>query len=128
MKSELCFLLVSITISSTAENLDTKYPPVYALDIGDEFGLQILRRLTTTNCVIWGPAKNDPNLPLYLRFDASQWRVSQSIGSISPEDRACYVNGENLLFHQVGENPYSEGWYDDRNSNLTALAYTRKTH
>ena len=118
MKSELCFLLVSITISSTAENLETKYPPVYALDIGDEVSLQlqILRRLTTTNCVIWGPAKNDPNLPLYLRFDASQWRVSQSIGSISPKDRACYVSGENLLFHQVGENPYSEGWYDDRNN------------
>ena len=126
MRSQLPIFLVSITFSLAAENQITEYPPVYAIKIEDS--LQILQRVTTTNCTIW---QNEDDLALYLNMISGQWEIIEKIGSLSPEDKDCYVNykSKNLLFHQdliqVGENPYSEGWYDVRKeiSNVTLSLY-----
>ena len=107
----LVSVLILINISSTAQN--RTYPPVYGLDFKDGSDIQILKRLMTTDCVIWRSTLS--NKSIYLIYYASQWRIRKNIGSISPEGKPCHFEGGNLLFHQAGEEPYSEGWYDMEN-------------
>ena len=123
MKIQSLFFLVPITLLA-AENQITKYPPVFALDIGDEYDLQILQRVTTTDCIIWKTERRNKK-PLYIKFSSGQWEIIENIGRISRKGRNCSTSAGNLLFHQIGENPSSEGWYDDTNKipNVTLTLY-----
>ena len=117
MKSQLFFVLVPITLSLTEEN----YPPVYALDIGD--GLQIFKRTDPSDCLFWQHRTLQQSL--FLTFISGQWKIFQDITIWGRSAYDCYANGGTLLFHQEGKNPYSEGWYDDKNkiSNVTMSLY-----